>query len=169
MQHIKEEHHEINIVTAKKMFEDLWEIENEQLNDPDFNTREYGGKYGETPHYKNAEKVIQKYEKNARTVATNDITSHKHADIANIPDATSAISLRTPRYPSIHWIINAHLLTATEDHILAEDSHKIDYAFEVSSQCSNLKQKKLKSNFKDPCSKHKYKNKHRGSLKPHNK
>ena len=62
MQHIKEEHHKISIETAKKLFEELWD-KNEQLNDPDFteiNTRESGGKYGETPHYKNAEKVCQK-------------------------------------------------------------------------------------------------------------
>ena len=77
MQHIQEEHHKISIKTAKKLFEELWD-KNEQLNDPDFteiNTRESGGKYGETPHYKNAEKVNQKYAKNARTMATNDITS----------------------------------------------------------------------------------------------
>ena len=33
MQHIKEEHHKINIETAKKLFEELWERKNEQLND----------------------------------------------------------------------------------------------------------------------------------------
>ena len=32
MQQIKEEHHKINIETAKKLFEELWELENEQLN-----------------------------------------------------------------------------------------------------------------------------------------
>ena len=45
MQHIQEEHHKISIKTAKKLFEELWD-KNEQLNDPDFteiNTRESGG------------------------------------------------------------------------------------------------------------------------------
>ena len=102
MQHIKEEHHKISIKTAKKLFEELWD-KNEQLNDPDFteiNAREYGRNHDETPHYENAEKVSQKYAKNARTMATNDITSHKYADIANtIPDAISAISLG--KYPSM--------------------------------------------------------------------
>ena len=43
-------------------------------------------------------------------MATSDITSHKYADIANtIPDAISAISLKTPKYRSINCIINAHL------------------------------------------------------------
>ena len=52
MKHIKEEHHKINIETAKKLFEELWEFQNEQLNDTDFNT---WGDHGETPHHENAE------------------------------------------------------------------------------------------------------------------
>ena len=68
MQHIKKEHHKISI-TATKIFEELWERKNEQLNDPDFTEI-------------NAEKVSQKYDKNARSMATSDITSHKYADLA---------------------------------------------------------------------------------------
>merc|ERR1712208_68587 len=45
-------------------------------------------------------------------MATNDITSHKYAD--TIPDAISAISLKTPKYPSINLIINAHLLEGSQ-------------------------------------------------------
>ena len=124
MQHIKEEHHKINIETAKKLFEELWEFQNEQLNDTDFNT---WGEHGETPHYENAEKVSKK---NVRS--TSDITSHKYVDIANTDaydsevhtnitnaiiahlglednqavDVTiSAASIKTPKYPSIKWVV----------------------------------------------------------------